>query len=342
MKNQLFITAFAACLTIALAAPITAPADPIVGQVSAPVAKTKRVVPPALPIDRAISAPRSVTATPRLTTFIGQATIDACVYDDDYSMGATNTGTTFCTRQLAYQTLPEPRLRKTSAANVPPGYILSLYARNGNNDLIVQCELHGPRPALGPWCNDLAEGISIRRATQADMDAATARENELRDFYYRLKGPGEGFAPDIARRAKAEAEAKRVAAERHAAQVEAFASFVRENANCVLDVLASDNWALLGRTGRQCYNESLSSLGDVWNDDFEIVGVGTGRSSRAVVTLYEHVNYQGRSLRLTCGNYELIGDVENEVSSLKIEMLSAPVACPARGVRSERHYWDPG
>jgi hypothetical protein len=74
---------------------------------------------------------------------------------------------------------------------------------------------------------------------------------------------------------------------------------------------------------------------DIMNDDIETVIVG--KNTRVV--LYEDANFQGRSLTLTCGEYELIGDPENEVSSIKIFYDPNPnVSCS--GLSVEIRNWN--
>jgi hypothetical protein len=62
------------------------------------------------------------------------------------------------------------------------------------------------------------------------------------------------------------------------------------------------------------------NLPEKYNDDIETVLV---MYDDIIVTLYEHANFQGRSVRLSCGYYEMIGDPENEFSSVKIEFNPA-------------------
>jgi hypothetical protein len=62
-----------------------------------------------------------------------------------------------------------------------------------------------------------------------------------------------------------------------------------------------------------------------WNDDIEALRVTT---EEVTVTLYEHANFQGRKIVLTCGSYELIGDPENEISSMKVEFRETEVTKP--------------
>lgn len=340
MTKLLWAGAVASMACVALAIPIAAPADPVASQVSAPVAKFKRASPKTAPVDRGLTTRDIGARTKRQPKVYGQAPEEACVFDDEFSSGAANIGTTFCTRQIGHQFLPEARRKKISAVQVPPGYVMFLYGNNSNGEYVIFCEVHGVRPALGPWCDNVAEGISLTPATEAQMQVATANENEVRDAYYRLQSQGEGFAPDIARRASAEAEAKRRAAEIEATQVRDYAAFVSENRDCVVKVRAYGFIDIFGSDRRQCVNVSTPNLGDAWNDAINFVTVGDFQQrGRAVVTLYQHINYQGASIRRTCGFFTLADVVVDEVSSIKIEIL--PQAVPCTMTRQEIHYWDP-
>jgi hypothetical protein len=79
----------------------------------------------------------------------------------------------------------------------------------------------------------------------------------------------------------------------------------------------------------------LAYVGDDANDDIETVLV---RGAYTEATLYEHSNFQGRSVTLTCGRYELIDDPENEVSSIRTRVLDAPQSCNM-AIKQEVTHW---
>jgi hypothetical protein len=62
---------------------------------------------------------------------------------------------------------------------------------------------------------------------------------------------------------------------------------------------------------------------DRLNDDVEVVSVLEGTE----VTLYEHHNFGGASVSLACGTYELIGEPENEVSSMVLRPVPVSTVC---------------
>jgi hypothetical protein len=103
-----------------------------------------------------------------------------------------------------------------------------------------------------------------------------------------------------------------------------------DSGDCLVMLSESDDGGLSGLGGldSRCVNYSAKYIGDEWNDDVEIVHV---KHPRAQVTLYEAANYGGRSVRLTCGRYELVGDPEDTVSSYVIEIMPQPVACNNKG-----------
>jgi hypothetical protein len=387
MKNlsNLTPTTIVVCLGIALAIPLAAPADPVVGQVSAPVVKTKRVVPVAkrmnTPVTRRVDTPPLA-----LQNFATEAPAEACVYDDDYSTGANNNGTTFCSKKLGYQDLPPERQGRISAANVPEGYVLVLYSGLGQTGL--SCRLVGPNAGVVPTCNNMARGILLERNVGAARAAqqADARRQE-QESLANANGDGAAWAASVkaqqeaaaaeeaarqaahdaraaeerealsrmrqrdrqeadARDAAAALERQRVAAEEaaRAASAAKLAVIVDREKGCLVTVGSSD-WKMVVSDGRErCVNASMPYVGDAWNDDIETVRFLLNFAQGDVaVTLYEHANYQGRSLRLICGRYELIDDVENEVSSIKIEILPAFVNCRDMGRDGETlkvYDWD--
>jgi hypothetical protein len=76
---------------------------------------------------------------------------------------------------------------------------------------------------------------------------------------------------------------------------------------------------------------------DTMNDDIEVVDVGQGTT----VVLFEGAHFQGRKLTLTCGYHELIGEPENEVSSIQIFLSPDVIVCPGRTlVPNEVRNWD--
>jgi hypothetical protein len=382
MKNQLFATTIVACLAVALAAPIAAPADPIAGQVSAPVAKTKRVVPAVArmntPVTRAVGSRLSSRLVPT------EAPAEACVYDDNYSTGANNNGTTFCSKKLGYQELPPERQGRTSAANVPDGYVLVLYAGPGQSG--ATCRLVGSNAGVNPSCDNMARGISLERnvgaaqaaqqedarrqaqetnalATasgaawaanvKAQQEAAAAEEAarqaahdaraaEEREALSRMRQRDRQEAD--ARDAAAAVERQRVAAEEagKSERTRILEQLVANANGCLVSVSRSTPGILTGTPESTCINESTQNIGNSWNDDIEWVWFSVPRydPSRIVVTLFENENYQGRSLRLICGNYKLAGEVGDEVTSIKIEILPTPMTCFNGSRFNTKYDWD--
>lgn len=328
-----------ACLVALLIAPIAAPADPVVGQVNTPVAKTKRAVPAAKQMNTPMTR-RVDTPSVALQSFATEAPTEACLYDDDYSTGANNNGTTFCSKKLGYQDLPPERQGRISAANVPEGYVLVLYAGPGQSG--ATCRVAGRNAGLDPTCNDMARGISLQSATSSQT-AQVEQDRQRR--VNQTASQGEGFAPQIERDrvAAAAANEARAARERQAqadrdAQAAAQVA-VPQNGSpnlppCAVKVYESDGGAFSSLSGatETCYAPRFSAtyVGNALNDDIERVDV----NSRYIVFIgYEHANFAGRSVRLTCGEYELTSDPENEISSVRVEVLSAPVSCGRTGRR---------
>jgi membrane protein involved in colicin uptake len=174
-------------------------------------------------------------------------------------------------------------------------------------------------------------------ARQAAHDARAAEEREALSRM-RQRDRQEADARDAA----AAAERQRVAAEEaaRAASAAVLATLVNESHDCLVTIRSTDAYVSLNSRAR-CVNQSMSFVGENWDNDIEVIRFGNLHGfSRLVVTLYEDPNFRGRSARLVCGNYELIGDVENEVSSLKIEILPANVNCRDIPYDQEVHDWD--
>jgi hypothetical protein len=366
MKKSFFVYATVTSLTFLLAHPIGAPAQgvdaPVArGPSTAPVAKTKR--------------PAATQLAPSVTGRVGSrlgarlspttAPSEACVFDDNYSTGATNNGTTFCTNKLGYQELPAARQGRISAATIPQGYTLVLYERLDKTGR--SCRLIGDNAGLDPTCDDMARAISLEADTAATLaQAQNEKARTEQASQARAVRSGQSWANNVEQarqaqlaeqRAQQEREARREAARAESVRIETERRQAEEAANlekaqhlkilqeqsfgCLLMVVRSDGEAIFSSSEQTCINESTPYVGDSWNDDIETFRYWHwSGSSRLVVTLYEHSDYQGRSLRLVCGTYELIGDVENEVSSIKLEILPAPVPCFNGGQYTAKHDWD--
>jgi hypothetical protein len=84
---------------------------------------------------------------------------------------------------------------------------------------------------------------------------------------------------------------------------------------------------------------SRSRLGSDFENDIEVINVW---GNYTTVIGYENPDFTGRTVTLHCGRYELIGDPENEISSIKVIKAVRPEAsCP--GVDEgmiEIHNWD--
>ena len=80
------------------------------------------------------------------------------------------------------------------------------------------------------------------------------------------------------------------------------------------------------------------SLPEDWNDDIEIVENFFRNIS---VQLFEHANFQGRSVTLRCFRTELIDEPENEVSSIRFHYSETDNReCTPVGARAKVRYWD--
>jgi hypothetical protein len=76
-------------------------------------------------------------------------------------------------------------------------------------------------------------------------------------------------------------------------------------------------------TLRIAEGESRATIPAVLANEVDIVTVV---GANTVVTLYEKPNFQGHSLTLTCGNYELLQQPRNDIESVKVTYLKKPVS----------------
>jgi hypothetical protein len=82
-------------------------------------------------------------------------------------------------------------------------------------------------------------------------------------------------------------------------------------------------------------DRQLASVGSEWKDDIERIKF---HSPYVKVTGFEHEHFQGRRVELMCGDWELIGDPENEISSIRTEYvtLGDEVYCGTREQSTNR------
>ncbi len=80
-------------------------------------------------------------------------------------------------------------------------------------------------------------------------------------------------------------------------------------------------------------------LSSDFDEDIEIISI---YGQYATVIGYENPNFTGRTVTLRCGFYELIGDPENEISSIRVIRAVRPEAsCPSHSEGYvEIHNWD--
>jgi hypothetical protein len=292
MKTHLTITTLFA-VGLALVISSTAPAQTVGRSVTAPKVKVQTRV----PIDRQVTRRAGNLPVMRL-----QAPSDACVFDDNYSMGATNVGTTFCTRKTGKQVLPPERQGRISAVNVPEGYILSLFSSLDGTG--PKCLLVGNHAGLETPCDNMARSISLMAGEPWQIETVKAMQSQMQAE----NADQSGFAPKLKENQEAQARTDAAALKaRNIAQAGA----------CPVEVFSTDG----SFPNRRCIaiEQSIANVGDNWNDDIERVQVTSGY---AQFIGYEGANFQGRRVNLGCGYWELVGDPENEISSIRVEYVS--------------------
>jgi hypothetical protein len=292
MKTQIaFATLSAVGLMLTVAS--TAPAQTVGRSVTAPKVKVQTRV----PIDRQVTRRAGNLPVMRL-----QAPSDACLFDDNYSMGATNAGTTFCTRQTGTQVLPLERQGRISAVNVPEGYILSLFSSLDGTG--PKCLLVGNHAGLEILCDNMARSISLMAGEPWQIEQVKAMQSQMQAE----NTDRSGFAPKL----------KENQAEQRRSDAAALkARNITAAGSCPVELLSTDG----PNPNRRCVgiDQSIAYVGNDWNDDIERIKVNTGFAS---VIGYEEANFQGRRVNLGCGDWELVGDPENEISSIRVEYAS--------------------
>jgi hypothetical protein len=261
-------------------------------------------------------------------------------------------GWKYCTNLKGLQALPARFVGQATSMTVPDGYLLRLYQRADRRG--VQCVFYGQVGAVSRDCDNMTAAISFETdpewpAKQAaaqrardELAAANAREQQRAEREAEAARVAAQEQADrdatlaearrIIERDRAEAQAREAEAQAREAEARgqeaATASHLASVPECAVLVSESDGDLFSDASGSttKCYkvNVGMTFVGGALNDDIERVEV---RNRWVVFIGYEDANFEGRSIRLTCGKYELVGDPENEISSVKIELLSRPATC---------------
>ena len=179
-------------------------------------------------------------------------------------------------------------------------------------------------------CDNMATGMEIQRdvgRAHAQLLAAQQQQGQNAQADQAAINEG-GFAPDLERN-QAAARAEEAATKRRNA--------IAGLGACPVELLSTDG----PYPNRLCLTlgQDRASLVGSWNDDIERIKIN---SPYLKVVGYEHANYQGNRIELMCGDWELIGDPENEISSIRVEYVSLgdEIYCPP--TPQERHRWGYG
>jgi hypothetical protein len=307
MENQnMKYSVYASTLSAAALLVGQAAAQPLGQAVLAPATKQATQIAPALKA--------TTTFTRRRAQYAPQ---ESCVYEAKNFQGIQ-----FCTRRLGLQLMPTLYQHQMSSASVTEGYKLILYENLDKTGGI--CVFYGDADTLGTTgCDDMAVAISL----EVDPEYAPRK------------------AAEEQARAQAEIDARGFASNRERDQAAAKAeedARIRRNAiaslgPCPVELLSTDG----PYPNRLCLTlgQDRTTFGGSWNDDIERIKIN---SPYLKAVGYEHFNYQGNSIDLTCGDWELIGDPENEISSIRVEYVSlgGEVHCPT--TTQERHRWGYG
>jgi hypothetical protein len=187
------------------------------------------------------------------------------------------------------------------------------------------CRYAGINAGLDAPCDDMARAISLETDT---LDTLAQEEADKARRRAEVAANDPGFAPNIERdRAKAKAElgagrgVDQTSLDRLEALSEAMygtllrAQQLEDSAKAQSVMFQSTDSSF----GQYMYKfgetQEMPSLGATWNDEIEVITI----TDPAIKVIgFEHENFRGRQIELTCGEWELIGDPENEISSIKI------------------------
>jgi hypothetical protein len=231
-------------------------------------------------------------------------------------------GWKFCTTLKNLQTLPMPYQRQISSAKIPAGYQLRTFARP---DMAGgACIYFGEVAVMEGGCNDLATAISYENEPGYAQKQAEAAQR-ARDLQ----------AAEDARQAQQrerEADAQsypQAVLQRQPPPEPSRGDKIAALGGCAVELLTTDG-PFPDRICLPAEGEKRQ-FGGSWNDDIEVIVI---KSPNIRVIGYEHANFTGNKVTLNCGDTELIGDPENEISSMKIFYSETPFTNQCVGNRN--------
>jgi hypothetical protein len=237
----------------------------------------------------------------------------------------------YCDSQTSLRAMQPEIQSRIKSITIERGYRLRLFENTDGTG--GSCAFFGQVSPIADGCGEMA------RAYVYEMDPAFTLSQFLREKQERDRDRGERERDE---RANKEEQRKRDERDRHRNE------FV-SSGKCAVSLSTDDAdvhpiaifRAHIAGSNR-CANEAAISdvahanVGIEWNDNIEFVRI---ENPYVKFTGYEDVNFGGRSITLTCGNFELIDQPENEISSYKIEILDEPVACRGGGT-TDIYKWD--
>jgi hypothetical protein len=273
---------------------------------------------------------------------------DVCLFQN-----ANFTGWKYCSNLKGLQELPGRYQGQATSMTVPDGYLVRLYQRADRSG--TQCIFYGQVGQVARDCDNMTAAISFEADPEwPAKQAAAQRQRELQEAEdarqaqkrEREEDAARATAIEQQRQAQAEAERQQVNNEERRRYEEERRERVRQEALEREAAARERDWrdAVLGApegclallVDQQaftketiCVNQqNVSRLSSGMNDDINNIFF---QNNRLQITVYEHADFQGRSLKLQCGAYYLKGDPENKISSFKAELLPSAVRCSYDG-----------
>jgi hypothetical protein len=251
-------------------------------------------------------ARRQEAAAPRL-----YAPQEVCLFEHpDFG------GWRYCTNLRNFHTLPTQFQGQTSSLKIPEGYRVIIYEREDKSG--QTCYYWGDISRTEGGCDDMVRAMKLepdpdfparqaaarQKADQDERDQAQAVQDEQRARVRRLHGSIGGICPGNA----------------YESDGSYFSNLGGKSALCLL------------------YGNAASLAFADYNDDIEKIVIFSGY---AEFIFYEHANFQGRSIRLYCGIYNLEGEVEDKISSYRLNILDVPTSRDCNSsVVNEISRWD--
>jgi hypothetical protein len=223
---------------------------------------------------------------------------EACLFEHpDFN------GWRYCTNLRNFHTLPAQFQGQASSLKVPEGYRIVMYEREDKSG--QTCYYWGDISRTEGGCDDMVRAMKLE--PDPDFPARRAADEQRQREEQAAAEQAEQYRLIEARR-------------------RAIAAANAVSGGCYVRLFESDRAVFAGLGGSQeiCLSSQMENLTSMFDDDVEMIQI---LSPHIELIAYRDKNFSGPSIRITCGYWNLEGDVEDEISSVRINVLLEPVAC---------------